>query len=66
MPTTTVVGGKEDLALVDDWPYVDVSFPSSYNPPTNFGWLRIDVDFQYMGQSAYEQVIHNKGAGERT
>ncbi len=53
VPTTTVVGGKEDLALVDDWPYVNVSFPSSYNPPTNFGWLRIDVDFQYMGQSAW-------------
>ena len=41
------------LTQVDDWPYVDVSFPSSYNPPTNFGWLRIDVDFQYMGQSAW-------------
>ena len=53
VPTTTVVGGKEDLAQVDDWPYVNVSFPSSYNPPTNFGSLRVDVDFQYMGQSAW-------------
>ena len=38
---------------MDDWPYVNVSFPSSYNPPTNFGSLNIDVDFQYMWQSAW-------------